>query len=317
MLSNALRGILRPITARTERSGSRLHHAHRKLSIPPDPDEHSLPGNESQMISNLIAPACLIDRCYQTFVLAILIRDNSLIIFIHAIDMIGGESGFSLGDGSADRYLWYAPIVIIRIGCRFPIGIEGPHDFWTLIASDTGGIIDIRLDRLARRYIFGTNPGTPGQMGVRHSGRTAVNQDRRTPDITAASGKIQRTVRRQACRPGDIEPASVGYYEPHGTGFPPDESIEAAVIGDVLQSSDRTHWIGPPKPTLMPSGRCTQSCVIRSLQRAAGSSPSSSPGPNSRPARLSPAPALGRPRARSRSRTPMAGLPLTRRESFG
>ena len=76
---------------------------------------------------------------------------------------------------------------------------------------------------------------------------TAVNQDGRTPGITVPSADAQRAVIRQACAAGDIDPASIGYYEAHGTGTAVGDPIEATAIGSVLGDSGRTHWMGSVK----------------------------------------------------------------------
>jgi epothilone polyketide synthase D len=79
---------------------------------------------------------------------------------------------------------------------------------------------------------------------------TAVNQDGRTPGIQVPSAEAQRRVIRQACRTGGVDPASVRYYEAHGTGTAVGDPIEATAIGDVLAGSDRTHWIGSVKSNI-------------------------------------------------------------------
>ncbi|GAA0352324.1 SDR family NAD(P)-dependent oxidoreductase [Actinoallomurus spadix] len=79
---------------------------------------------------------------------------------------------------------------------------------------------------------------------------SAVNQDGRTPGITVPNAEAQRAVIRQACRVAGIHPASVGYYEAHGTGTPVGDPIEATAIGDVLDGSERTHWIGSVKSNI-------------------------------------------------------------------
>ncbi|MGW3150971.1 SDR family NAD(P)-dependent oxidoreductase [Streptomyces sp. NPDC001177] len=79
---------------------------------------------------------------------------------------------------------------------------------------------------------------------------TAVNQDGRSPGITVPSAEAQRTVIRQACRSGGVEPTSVLYYEAHGTGTAVGDPIEATSIGDVLKGSDTTHWIGSVKSNI-------------------------------------------------------------------
>lgn len=76
---------------------------------------------------------------------------------------------------------------------------------------------------------------------------TAVNQDGRTPGITVPSADAQRAVIRRACASGGVDPASVGYYEAHGTGTAVGDPIEATAIGSVLGGSERTHWMGSVK----------------------------------------------------------------------
>lgn len=76
---------------------------------------------------------------------------------------------------------------------------------------------------------------------------TAVNQDGRTPGITVPSAQAQRELILQACRSGEIDPWSIGYFEAHGTGTAVGDPIEASAIGGVLTGSSSTHWIGSVK----------------------------------------------------------------------
>ncbi|MET0136385.1 MAG: SDR family NAD(P)-dependent oxidoreductase [Kibdelosporangium sp.] len=76
---------------------------------------------------------------------------------------------------------------------------------------------------------------------------TAVNQDGRTPGITVPSVAAQRVLIQRACRAGGVEPASVGYFEAHGTGTAVGDPIEATAIGEVLGDSGETHWLGSVK----------------------------------------------------------------------
>ncbi|MFC3456147.1 SDR family NAD(P)-dependent oxidoreductase [Amycolatopsis speibonae] len=76
---------------------------------------------------------------------------------------------------------------------------------------------------------------------------TAANQDGRTPGITVPSVDAQRVLIERACQVGGVEPASVGYFEAHGTGTAVGDPIEATAIGEVLGDSSRTHWIGSVK----------------------------------------------------------------------
>src|SRR5262249_12550359 len=49
---------------------------------------------------------------------------------------------------------------------------------------------------------------------------TAVNQDGRTPAVTAPNGRAQERVIRSALARQGISPSEVGYLEAHGTGTP-------------------------------------------------------------------------------------------------
>ncbi|ANN16014.1 polyketide synthase [Amycolatopsis orientalis] len=114
------------------------------------------------------------------------------------------------------------------------------------------------FDHRANGYARGEGAGVlllkPLPAAVRDGDRihavvrgTAVNQDGRTPGITVPSVDAQRTLIERACQVGDVEPASVGYFEAHGTGTAVGDPIEATAIGEVLGDSSRTHWIGSVK----------------------------------------------------------------------
>ncbi|KFU75260.1 Acyl transferase domain-containing protein [Amycolatopsis lurida] len=114
------------------------------------------------------------------------------------------------------------------------------------------------FDHRANGYARGEGAGVlllkPLPAAVRDGDRvhavvrgTAVNQDGRTPGITVPSVDAQRALIEQACQVGDVEPASVGYFEAHGTGTAVGDPIEATAIGEVLGVSSSTHWIGSVK----------------------------------------------------------------------
>ncbi|MFJ8911697.1 SDR family NAD(P)-dependent oxidoreductase [Amycolatopsis sp. NPDC102389] len=114
------------------------------------------------------------------------------------------------------------------------------------------------FDHRANGYARGEGAGVlllkPLPAAVRDGDRihavvrgTAVNQDGRTPGITVPSVDAQRALIERACQAGDVEPASVGYFEAHGTGTAVGDPIEATAIGEVLGDSSRTHWIGSVK----------------------------------------------------------------------
>ncbi|MGW4128211.1 SDR family NAD(P)-dependent oxidoreductase [Amycolatopsis japonica] len=114
------------------------------------------------------------------------------------------------------------------------------------------------FDHRANGYARGEGAGIlvlkPLSSAVRDGDRihaivrgTAVNQDGRTPGITVPRVESQRTLIEQACHAGGVEPASVGYFEAHGTGTAAGDPVEATAIGEVLGASTDTHWMGSVK----------------------------------------------------------------------
>ncbi|MGI5347309.1 SDR family NAD(P)-dependent oxidoreductase [Streptomyces sp. CA-250714] len=113
---------------------------------------------------------------------------------------------------------------------------------------------DHRADGYARGEGAGVLVLKPLSSAVRDGDRihavvrgTAVNQDGRTPGITVPRVQSQRTLIERACRVGGVEPASVGYFEAHGTGTAAGDPVEATAIGEVLSGSSDTHWMGSVK----------------------------------------------------------------------
>ncbi|WIX98161.1 SDR family NAD(P)-dependent oxidoreductase [Amycolatopsis mongoliensis] len=114
------------------------------------------------------------------------------------------------------------------------------------------------FDHRANGYARGEGAGIlvlkPLSAAVRDGDRihavvrgTAANQDGRTPGITVPRVESQRTLIERACRVGGVEPASVGYFEAHGTGTAAGDPVEATAIGEVLGDSTGTHWLGSVK----------------------------------------------------------------------
>jgi myxalamid-type polyketide synthase MxaB len=66
---------------------------------------------------------------------------------------------------------------------------------------------------------------------------TAVNQDGRTPGITAPRREAQKGVIREALRQAGVAAEEIDYVEAHGTGTEIGDPIEVGALGDVLGRS--------------------------------------------------------------------------------
>ncbi|MDQ7810864.1 SDR family NAD(P)-dependent oxidoreductase [Amycolatopsis sp. A133] len=114
------------------------------------------------------------------------------------------------------------------------------------------------FDHRANGYARGEGAGVlvlkPLSAAVRDGDRihavvrgTATNQDGRTPGITVPRVESQRVLIERACRVGGVDPASIGYFEAHGTGTAAGDPVEATAIGEVLGDSAGPHWLGSVK----------------------------------------------------------------------
>ncbi|MBB4765018.1 type I polyketide synthase [Actinoplanes digitatis] len=62
------------------------------------------------------------------------------------------------------------PIAIIGIGCRFPGGADGPHEYWRLLREGTDAVTEVPADRWKFQDFADDDPAAPGKTTTRWGG---------------------------------------------------------------------------------------------------------------------------------------------------
>ncbi|MET7771699.1 thioester reductase domain-containing protein [Nocardia sp. NPDC005366] len=68
------------------------------------------------------------------------------------------------------RHALSEPIAVIGAGCRFPGGVSGIEDFWTMLMDGRSGVVDTPRDRWDVDAFFDADPDVPGRTYSRHGG---------------------------------------------------------------------------------------------------------------------------------------------------
>jgi acyl transferase domain-containing protein/NADPH:quinone reductase-like Zn-dependent oxidoreductase/SAM-dependent methyltransferase/acyl carrier protein len=69
------------------------------------------------------------------------------------------------------------PIAVVGIGCRFPGGISGPSDYWSLLNDARSGISTVPVSRWDHAPFFDTIGDRPGTTYAQHAGFLDVRVD--------------------------------------------------------------------------------------------------------------------------------------------
>ncbi|QDZ12638.1 type I polyketide synthase [Devosia ginsengisoli] len=170
-----------------------------------------------------------------------------------------------------------------RIDIAIVAGVNLLIDPATFVAFSKAGMLSptgtlSAFDRRANGYVRGEGIGAIVLMRETDAlaqGRrtraliraTAVNQDGRTPTLTAPDLHAQQAMMAALCNTADIAPHDVDYVEAHGTGTPIGDPIEAAAIGHVFGGAGRQAPLlfGSVKPNI---GHLESAAGIASLIKA-------------------------------------------------
>ena len=62
------------------------------------------------------------------------------------------------------------PIAVVGIGCRFPGGVRGPQQYWSLLTDGRDGIVEVPEDRWDAEEYYDPDPSVPGRMPSKWGG---------------------------------------------------------------------------------------------------------------------------------------------------
>jgi len=149
--------------------------------------------------------------------------------------------------------------------------VAGAHvlaDFGGFVAFSKAGMLSptgeiATFDARANGYVRGEGIGVvilkrladaraDGNRILARIRATSVNQDGKTPTLTAPDPDAQRAMLDRLCRRAEIDPFAVDYVEAHGTGTPVGDPIEASAIGRVFGGHRRSAplLMGSVKPNI-------------------------------------------------------------------
>src|SRR6476646_1183747 len=70
----------------------------------------------------------------------------------------------------ASRIAAAEPIAVVGIGCRFPGGVIGPDEYWSLLAGGRDAITEVPADRWDADEYYDPDPLVPGRMPSKWGG---------------------------------------------------------------------------------------------------------------------------------------------------
>jgi acyl transferase domain-containing protein/NADPH:quinone reductase-like Zn-dependent oxidoreductase/acyl carrier protein len=188
----------------------------------------------------------------------------------HRFNLKGPSYSIDTACSSSLVALDQACLNLERGNCDIAI-VAGVHvlaDFGGFVAFSKAGMLSptgeiAAFDARANGYVRGEGLGVvvlKQESDARSDGNrilariraTAVNQDGRTPTLTAPDPSAQRAMLETLSRRAGVDPITVDYVEAHGTGTRVGDPIEASAIGLVFGGERRRFplLVGSVKPNI-------------------------------------------------------------------